>query len=287
MNPSLPLACVPLLARRYRAAVNTKSGIRIALTAALTVCIASCGSADAEDPSSAGSSDFDLVKAGTLTLCTDAPYEPFEFPDPSAASGYSGFDIEIIDAIAKSLTLDIEVKDLGFDGLQSGASLAAGQCDVVVSAMTITEEREANLDFTDAYYDSKQSLLAPTEAGIGSLADLAGHKLGVQQGTTGAAYAEQNVPDSVELVAFPSDAELYASLESNGVAAVLQDLPVNLQHTEDSEFMIVEEYATDEQYGFAVKEEGNEDLLAAINDSLAGLRDDGTYDEIYEKYFGS
>lgn len=255
-----------------------------AVAIAVLPLLAACGSDSDPGTDAAGP---DLVTSGTLTICTDAPYKPFEYPDPSAESGYTGFDMEIIDAIAANLDLGVEVKDLGFDGLQSGASLAAGQCDLVASAMTITEEREANLDFSEAYYDSKQSLLAPTSAGVTSLDDLVGQKLGVQQGTTGADYAKDNVPDGVELVAYPSDAELYAAVESGGVAAVLQDLPVNLAHTDDGAFEIVEQYDTGEQYGFAVKEEGSEELLETINEQLADLRADGTYDEIYGRYFGA
>jgi polar amino acid transport system substrate-binding protein len=185
------------------------------------------------------------------------------------------------------MDLEVIVKDSGFDGLQSGASLAAGQCDLVASAMTITEEREANLDFSDPYYDSKQSLLANVDSGIASIEDLAGKKVGIQQGTTGAAYAQENVPEGTELVAFPSDAELYASIESGGVDAVLQDLPVNLQHTQEGSYEIVEEYDTAESYGLAVKEEGSEDLLDEVNAQLQTLRDNGEYDQIYDKYFST
>ncbi len=195
--------------------------------------------------------------------------------------------MEIVDAIAKSMNLDVTIKDSGFDGLQSGASLAAGQCDMVASAMTITAAREKNLDFSDPYYDSKQSLLAPAGSAISSIEDLAGKKVGVQQGTTGAAYAKDNVPSDAKLVSFPSDAELYAAIESGGIDAVLQDLPVNLEHTQDGKFEIVQQYDTDEHYGFAVKEEGNEKLLKDINTELQKLRDDGTYDEIYNKYFAA
>ena len=120
---------------------------------------------------------------------------------------------------------------------------------------------------------------------VASIEDLDGQKVGVQQGPTGAQYAQDNVPEGAELVSFPSDAELYAALNSGGVAAVLQDLPVNLDHTDDGAYEIVEEYDTDESYGFAVKEEGSEDLLKAINENLQELRDSGEYDTIYEKYF--
>lgn len=260
----------------------TFSWPQIAAATLVVPLLAGCGGSDR----SSESGGLDLVKSGALTICTDAPYKPFEYPDPAAPSGYTGFDMEIVDAIASNLDLDVEVKDLGFDGLQSGASLVARQCDFVASAMTITEEREEQLDFTEAYYDSKQSLLAPVGSLTG-LTDLDGQKLGVQQGTTGATYAKANVPDGVKLVSFPSDAELYAALESGGVAAVLQDLPVNLAHAIDGTFEIVEQYDTDEHYGFAVKEEGSEDLLDELNAQIDALRADGTYDELYTKYFGS
>lgn len=253
------------------------------MTASLTT---ACGSSEdglgVENPGG-----VNLVDSGNLTVCTDAPYKPFEFPDPSAPSGYSGFDIEILDAIAGRLKLDLVVKDLGFDGLQSGASLTAGQCDVVASAMTITDEREAKLDFTEPYYASKQSLLTSADSGIESKADLEGKKLGVQQGTTGAAYAKKAVSGNVDIISFPSDAELYAALESRSIVAVLQDLPVNLEHTKDGRFDNVEEYETDELYGFAVKEEGSEKLLSLLNSQLAALRKEGKYDELYSKYFSS
>jgi polar amino acid transport system substrate-binding protein len=255
------------------------------VSALLALSLAACGGGDSG--SGSDGSGPDLISSGTLTVCTDSPYKPFEYPDKSTPTGYTGFDMEIVDAIAKEMGVDVEIKDSGFDGLQSGASLAAGQCDMVASAMTITEEREANLDFSDPYYDSKQSLLVPNGSDIASIDDLAGKKVGVQQGTTGAAYAKDNVPEGTKLVSFPSDAELYASIGSGGIEAVLQDLPVNLEHTEEGQYEIVEQYDTDEHYGFAVKEEGNEALLKEINSELQKLHDDGTYDKIYDKYFSA
>lgn len=247
----------------------------------LATALAGCGG---DDTTSAGdgADGLGLISAGALTVCSDIPYEPFEYEE---GGDYTGFDIDLVREIATSLDLEVTIKDVGFDGLQSGAVLAAGQCDMAASAMTITEEREKNLDFSDPYYDSKQSLLAPTGSGVTSIDDLVGKKVGVQQGTTGAAYAQENVPDGVEVVSFPSDAELYPAIQSGSVDAVLQDLPVNLGHTEDGKFEIVQEFETDEQYGFAVKEEGKEALLDAINEELSALRDSGKYQELYDKYF--
>src|SRR5690606_41572908 len=119
---------------------------------------------------------------GTLTVCPALPYPPFEVEDSSAESGYSGFDMDVMQEIATRLDLTLSVQDVSFDALQSGAVLGAGQCDVGASAMTITEERAQNLDFSDPYYDSLQSLLVPADSGVTSLDNFSG-SLGVQQGT--------------------------------------------------------------------------------------------------------
>jgi polar amino acid transport system substrate-binding protein len=226
--------------------------------------------------------EMNLVQAGALTICSDIPYPPFEFEE---GGEYTGFDIDLIREIATGMGLELEIQDVGFDGLQSGVVLAAGQCDLGASAMTITEEREENLDFSEPYYDSLQSLLVPADSDIAAVGDLSGKKVGVQQGTTGEAYTRENAPEDAEVISYPSDAEMYQAIQAGQVDALLQDLPVNIGHTEDGKFTIVEEYETDESYGFAVKEEGSEALLEAVNSQLAELRDNGKYQEIYDKYF--
>ena len=151
--------------------------------------------------------------------------------------------------------------------------------------MTITEDREKNLDFSDGYYDSEQSLLVPVDSDIASIGDLDGTKVGVQQGTTGQTYTRKNATGA-QVVTFPSDAEMYSALKAGQVDALLQDLPVNLDHTKDGKFQVVEKYSTDEQYGFAIKQ-GNTKLVTEVNDALKTLHDDGTYDDIYNKYFAT
>ena len=249
-------------------------------TLALTAC--GGGSESEEGGEAAGGSEFDLVSPGALTVCSDIPYEPFEYEENGE---YVGFDMDLMKEIAAGLDLELSVQDVGFDGLQSGAVLAAGQCDVGASAMTITPDREENLTFADPYYDSLQSLLVPADSDVATLEDLAGKSVGVQQGTTGEQYARDNVPADTEVVAVPSDAELYAALQAGNVAAILQDLPVNLNHTQEGEYTIAAEFETDEQYGFAFPKEGSEALVEAVNTELAELRDNGTYDEIYNTYF--
>jgi polar amino acid transport system substrate-binding protein len=252
-----------------------------AVLSVLALTVAACG----DDSGGSTKGGADLVKDGTLTVCSDVPYPPFEDFDKSSPSGFTGFDMEMVQAIADDLNLKLAVKDESFDGLQSGLTLNSGACDLVASAMTITPDREKNLDFSDGYYDSEQSLLVPADSDIASIGDLAGKKVGVQQGTTGKQYAEDNATGA-DIVSFPSDAEMYSAIKAGQVDALLQDLPVNLDHTKDGKFQVVEKYSTDEQYGFAIKQ-GNTELVTEVNDALKKLRDDGTYDDIYNKYFST
>ncbi|MGP6170703.1 transporter substrate-binding domain-containing protein [Microbacterium sp. A196] len=262
----------------------------IALAASATLALAGCAGGgndaggDADAPASAGD-EYGLVEAGALTICSDIPYAPFEFEGGDNGTGYTGFDIDLLDAIAKKLDLKLAVQDVGFDALQSGTTLASGTCDIGASAMTITDERKANLDFSDPYYDSLQSLLVPTDSGITSIDDLDGKIVGVQQGTTGEAYASENAPGA-ELLQLPSDGELWPAIQAGTIDAILQDQPVNLEHEKaDSNYKIVEEYNTDEQYGFAFAKGEKTALLEAVNSALQELRDSGEYDTIYDTYF--
>ncbi|MCK0113557.1 transporter substrate-binding domain-containing protein [Ornithinimicrobium sp. F0845] len=272
--------------------MNKRSLYAVAATAGLVLSLAACGSDDGGDTggddtggegNGADAASLDLVTEGTLTVCSDVPYPPFEDFDESAPSGFVGFDIDIVSSVADGLGLDLVVKDSSFDGLQSGLSLNAGECDLAASAMTITEDRAQNIDFSDGYYDSLQSLLVPTDSDIASIGDLAGTRVAVQQGTTGEAYAQENA-EGAELVAFPSNAEIYQALLAGQVDAALQDLPVNVDNAKRGDFTIVEEYDTDETYGLAIKK-GNTALVDAVNEQLTELRDSGEYDELYAKYF--
>jgi ABC-type amino acid transport substrate-binding protein len=124
------------------------------------------------------------------------------------------------------------------------------------------------------------------DAAITSLEDLSGQALGVQSDTTGEAYATENAPDDTDVTSFENPGDLFTALQSGQIAAVLQDLPVNELFAENNEgYEVVEEYDTDESYGLAIALE-NEGLQQAVNAALEEVRADGTYDEIFEKYFG-
>jgi polar amino acid transport system substrate-binding protein len=262
----------------------------LAIGAAFALLFTACGDDDDGDEASsttdAPSGDTveapeGLVAEGMITICSDTPYAPFEMQEGGEDIG---FDIDLVRAIGERADLEVTVVDLPFDGILG--SLAAGDCDVVASAVTITDERAEQVDFTDPYFDAEQSLLIKADnEEIASIADLAGKTVGVQSGTTGEAYANENV-EGATVTSFEDADGLFAALESDSIDAILQDLPVNgYRSTQDPSVTVIETYPTDEQYGFAV-EKGNAALLEFMNDGLEALRDDGTYDELFTTYFG-
>lgn len=249
--------------------------------------LAACG--DSEDESGSSDSGSSEEASGTLTICSDIPYEPMEFeadPPDSTPSGYTGFDIDLVQYIADDAGKDLEVQVTPFDGIF--AAMDAGSCDAVVSSVTITDEREENMDFTEPYFDSDQSILVlkENEATITSIDDLAGKTIGVQSGTTGEEFVNGNTPEGATVTALPGAADLFAALEAGTIDAVVQDYPINAYRaTLNDNVVVTARITTDEKYGMAVTT-GDTETLALLNDGLAKAKDDGTYAEIYKKYFG-
>ncbi len=248
-----------------------------ALVAVLALVLAACGDSD-----DAGG-DLSLVESGTLTVCTDSPYPPMEFEQDGE---FTGFDIELMRAIADDLGLDLAVVNTGFDPITSGLAMEAGDCDIAAASITITAEREENIDFSDGYFTADQSLLTSNSSGLSTLADFGGSPLAVQTGTTGEIYANENAPDGTEIISFENPGDLFTALQAGTVQGVLQDIVPNAEYLlNNDDVSLVETYPTDETYGFATKEEGAEDVLAAVNTSLSKLQGDGTYDDIYDDWF--
>ncbi len=255
--------------------------------------LGACGDDDGEgsDAGDAGSNSeqaiqlpegVSLVEDGQLTVCSDMPYKPFEFEEDGKVQG---FDYEIVRSMGEQLGLEVEFRTTPFDSIIP--ALAAGECDMIASAMTITDERAEQVDFTEPYFDADQSLLirAEDEGTISALEDLAGKTIGVQVETTGATYAEENKPEGATIRAFQTGDEMFPALLSKDLDAALQDFPVNAYRASQSdEFVVTETFPTGEQYGFAVAK-GSE-LLAPLDEALSAIRDDGTYDEIFATWFG-
>lgn len=213
-----------------------------------------------------------LINQDNLTICTNPPFEPFEYKD---GDDIVGIDIDLMRETAKDLDLELNIVEAGFDAMESGASLEASQCDVIATGMTITSEREQKFSFSDPYYDANQGVLAKVGTEVTDLADLADKKVAVQVATTGATLADEEGFDSVVF----EDMGLVAQSVATGQADVaLADVGL-LRVYETDEVAVVFTYETNEKYGFGVKK-GNEKLADAINTTLKRVKDDGTYDAI-------
>lgn len=230
--------------------------------------------------------DLDLVEDGKLTVCSDIPYAPFEFEE---GGELKGVDIDLMKAVADKLGLEAEFRDTDFDGIF--AALAAGNCDVIASSVSITDEREEENDFTEGYFEINQSMLVRKgeESTLKDFASLKGKTIGVQSETTGADFAmEEAEKVDAEVKEFTGADELFTALKAKQVDAVVQDFPINAYHAENTgETVVSATFEADEpeQYGFVVKK-GNAGLLEAIDEALEEMKDDGSYAEILDTYLG-
>ena len=255
----------------------------VALAMASLVVFAACGEEEPTPaPPGSDAPAFTTLKEGVLTVGSDIPYPPFEF---RKGGKLIGLDMDLINEIASRLELETEINDTGFDTIFS--QLAGGRYDVVVAASTITPEREKEVNFSDPYYNSQQSLTVNTteRSDIKSVDDLKdGDVIAVQSGTTGKSWAEDNLPDGVEIRSFPEGPDGYTALEAGEVDGVINDEPTALAEVAGREGLeLVQTIETGESYGIAVDPE-NEELLEALNAALAEIIEDGTYEEIYSRY---
>ncbi|EST37024.1 hypothetical protein N566_15240 [Streptomycetaceae bacterium MP113-05] len=253
------------------------------LAAAATFGLLAATTACTSTKTSAGDGDeISLVNAGKLTTCTHLPYSPFEF---KKGQEIVGFDVDLVDAVAKKLDVEQQMVDTPFEGIQSGQALNASKCDVAAAGMTITEVREKNLDFSDPYFEATQALLVKKGSDASSMKDLKGKKLGVQQATTGAKYAQDN-GDGVTTVEFEDIALLLTAVKTGQVDAAIHDNGALFDYVKKNpNTKVTTEFDTGEEYGIGVKT-GDDALRKQVNEVIAEIKSDGTYDKIYKKWFG-
>lgn len=231
-----------------------------------------------------GGSEVQLVEQGKLTVCTHLPYAPFQF---KKSGKIVGFDVDVMDLVAKKLKADQKIVDTPWEGIQSGEDLNANKCDAAAAGMTINDVRKKNLDFSAPYFEATQALIVKKGAKHSSLKDLKGKKLGVQASTTGEEYAKKQAPKGVELVQFEDVGLLLTAVKSGQVAAGINDNGVLYDYVKKNpDTDVTAEFDTGEQYGFGVRK-GNSALRKQINEALKKAESDGTYDKIYKKWFGS
>jgi ABC-type amino acid transport substrate-binding protein len=240
----------------------------VAMLAALALVAAACG-------------------GGTenLRVGSDIPFPPFE--DFDADGNVIGFDAELIEEIASRIGREVEWIDTDFDTIFT--QLATGQFDVVASATTITPERQQQVNFTIPYYKAQQALTVNTQLNpdVTSVNDLGeGHSVAVQTGTTGEAWAQENLaPKGVSVVSFPQAADTYIAAESGQVTGVIFDEPNAVDEASRRPALdVVDVIDTNENYGFGV-DPAQQELLTEMNEALQAMIDDGTYQSIYDKWF--
>lgn len=255
--------------------------LRLLSGLALVAALAGC-SANAEQSAPPGAPT--LIKSGVLTVCTDMPYAPFE---SKRGDEPVGFDIDLVNAVALKLALKPEIVDTDFDAIANGEALDSGKCDMEISAMTITGDRARVLDFSSPYFNASQAMVVAKGSGLKTLDDLAGKKLGVQADTTGQVYVTDHAPDSADVVPFQDAAALEHAIASGQVAAAVYDnTVVGAVVSNHPDLTVAAEFDTGEQYGMAVKKNGNVPLLESINTVIADLKAGKQYDTIYQRWFG-
>lgn len=257
-----------------------------AAASALVLAVSGCAnySESTSDSTTGSDEEVALVQDGKLTVCTHLAYKPFQFKDDQNKT--VGFDVDLMDLVAKDLGVEQEIVDIEFEQITSGAVFAANKCDVGAAAITITEERLKATLFSDPYFDSTLALLVK-DGSIKSLADLKGKVLAVQSGTTGLDYAEENKDKYGYTTKVFDDLPSGANAVLAGtVDAAINDNGVLFSYAKDNpSTQVTVEFDTGEQYGFDMGTD-NKAVQAAVNKSLAAAKEDGSYNEIYKKWFG-
>ncbi len=239
--------------------------------------------AEADDTAVAADvSDVVTVDAGVLTIATNAEFPPYEYHD---SNEIVGIDMEICGAIADYLGLTLEIEDIAFDSIIPEVS--SGKVDLGAGAITVTEDRKQNVDFSDTYASSAQVIIVQEDSDITGPDDLAGVNIGVQLGTTGDIYASDYEDEGSTIERYNKGFEAVEALTQGKIDAVVIDAqPAEVFVSENEGIKILDEALTEEDYAFVIAK-GNTALLDAVNAALADLKESGTLQEIVDKYISA
>ncbi|WP_188453973.1 transporter substrate-binding domain-containing protein [Virgibacillus oceani] len=249
----------------------------------LILVLAACGSGDSDEASGEGGTDNGDAKKYTVGV--DTTYPPFEFQEDGEMKG---IDIDLINAIAEDQGFEIEIEAMDFSGIIP--AMQAGQLDIGMGGMSITEKRKETVDFSDPYFESGLSLVvAKDNSDITSIGDLKGKTIAVKKGTTGANYATENKEEyGYEIIQVNDSTSMFQEVANGSAAALLEDYPV-IQYAiakSDLDLKVAGDKLNGDNYGISVLKGENDELLKKINDGLANLKENGNYDEIISKYLG-
>ena len=235
--------------------------------------------AAAEETTDEAAGEVTTVNAGKLTMSTNAAFPPYEMTTDSG--DFEGIDIEVAGAIAEKLGLELQVDDMDFDAALLAAQ--SGKSDMVMAGVTVTDERQKVMDFSDTYAEGIQSIIVPEDSDIASADDLAGKIIGTQRGTTGYIYCSDDFGDDA-VVAYDNGLTAVQALNNGQVdAVVIDNAPAKEFVAANPGLKILDTAYAQEDYAIGVAK-GNTELLNAINGALEELQADGTLQSIVDKY---
>jgi len=257
-----------------------KRTLALVLAAVMAFGLTGCGNNDAAASDAATSGK-------TWIIATDTSFKPFEYTDE--AGNFVGIDVDILAAVAEDQGFDYELQSLGWDA--SIAACQAGQADGMIAGASITDERkESGWIFSEGYYDADQCMAVEASSDIDGFDDLAGLSVAVKTGTMSASYAESLAGDYDFTVTYFEDSPtMYQAVVGGQVAAVFDDRPIMAANIKDGglSMKLVDGTGNEPaQYGFAIFNAENQELVDMFNAGLANIKANGTYDEIIAKYLG-
>lgn len=251
----------------------------VAAAAISLLVLTGCGGEAASD--TAESNPYGLIDPGTIRVASLGDAKPYTFTDETGE--FTGFDVELFEDVAGRIGIDdVVFTGQDFSGLLS--AVANGQFDVGVAAIGITEERKETVDFSDGYLAGYLTVITTADSGITSEDSLPGHRLGVVQGTLQEAYAVKNFTET-DLVRFPDNNTAIAAVNSGAVDAHFLDYEAAKDYMEKFDLVSAADIPSfDAPAGFAIAK-GKPEFQAALNEALAAAMEDGTWKELYEKWF--
>ena len=237
--------------------------------------------------SDTASAEVTTVEPGKLIMSTNAAFPPYEMTADDGS--FEGIDVEIAGAIAEKLGLELQIDDMDFDA----ALLAAqtGKSDMVMAGVTVTEDRQTVMDFSDSYATGIQVVIVPEDSDIASIDDMTGKMIGVQRGTTGDQYCSASVEDGgfgeENVTRYDNGRTAVQALNNSQVdCVVIDNAPAQEFVAANPGLKILDTEYANEEYAIGVAK-GNTQLLDAINTAIAELKADGTIQSILDKYISA
>lgn len=231
-----------------------------------------------------GGASAQAQETPTVNVATDPSFVPFEMMDEDTGE-MVGFDIDIINEVADRAGFEVDLTTMDFSGIIP--AVQTGNQEIAIAGITITEERAEIVDFSDPYYDSGLRIIVRADSDVEDIDDLEGMSIATKTGSTSYDYLEDKFGDNADVTPYPGTSDMYMALLGRNVDAVFYDAPNVAYFSQtrgEGRTKVVGPLYEGQQYGI-VFNKGSE-WVEPTNEALAEMREDGTYDEIYEKWFG-